>query len=171
LKAIFPINSQSHAIATDKGPAYDMRQSHPLAFEHRNHYTFNPIVPAPALANIRDTVAGWTLKSLAASAAVLVPVDTIETISSCWTGLSLGRRPPMQPRLRAASNPALVRSRRIALSNSAKALTICINMRPGAVVVSIASVKLLNAFHDHQHVPERTWKSVKARDYEYIALS
>ena len=38
---------------------------------------------APALAKSRDTVAGCTLKSLAASAAVLVPVDTIVTISSC----------------------------------------------------------------------------------------
>jgi hypothetical protein len=48
------------------------------------HYnTAALIVPAPALANIRDTVAGWTLKSLAASAAVLVPVETIVTISSC----------------------------------------------------------------------------------------
>ena len=41
------------------------------------------IISAPALANIRDTVAGWTLNSLAASAAVFVPFDIIETISSC----------------------------------------------------------------------------------------
>ena len=45
--------------------------------------TFALTVPAPALAKSRETVAGWTLKSLAASAAVLVPVDTIVTISSC----------------------------------------------------------------------------------------
>jgi hypothetical protein len=38
---------------------------------------------APALANIRDTVVGWTPKSIAASAAVLAPVETIVTISSC----------------------------------------------------------------------------------------
>jgi hypothetical protein len=48
-----------------------------------NYRTFRLIVPVPALAKIRDTVAGWTLKSLAASAAVFVPLDTIETISSC----------------------------------------------------------------------------------------
>ena len=46
-------------------------------------YTTALIVSALALANIRDTVAGWTLNSLAASAAVFVPLDTSETISSC----------------------------------------------------------------------------------------
>jgi len=46
-------------------------------------YTTALIASAPALANIRDTVAGWTLNSLAASAAVFVPFDTIKTISSC----------------------------------------------------------------------------------------
>ena len=58
-----------------------------LVITHRGecwqHYTFTLILPAPALAKSRDTVAGCTLKSLAASAAVLVPVDTIVTISSC----------------------------------------------------------------------------------------
>jgi len=47
------------------------------------HYTFTLIVPAPALAECRETVAGCNLKSLAASAVVFVPFDTIATISSC----------------------------------------------------------------------------------------
>jgi hypothetical protein len=59
-------------------------------------------------------------------------------------GSKLWPSPSMEPRLRAASNPAFVRSRSIALSNSANAPTICIIIRPGAVVVSIASPKLLN---------------------------
>src|SRR5437016_4163509 len=50
----------------------------------------------------------------------------------------------MRPSSRAASNPALVRSLSIALSNSAKAPTICIIIRPAGVVVSMASVRLRN---------------------------
>src|SRR5947207_9865279 len=48
----------------------------------------------------------------------------------------------MRPSRRAESRPAFVRSRNIALSNSAKAPTICIIIRPAGVVVSIASVRL-----------------------------
>src|SRR5580704_4261410 len=57
-------------------------------------------------------------------------------------GFELRRRPPIRPSFRAASRPVLVGSFSIARSNSAKAPTICIIMRPAGVVVSIASVKL-----------------------------
>jgi hypothetical protein len=46
-------------------------------------YAFTLTVPALVLAKSLDTVAGCTLKSLAASAAVFVPFDIITTISSC----------------------------------------------------------------------------------------
>ena len=46
----------------------------------------------------------------------------------------------MRPSALANASPALVRSRSIARSNSAKLPTICIVMRPAGVVVSIASV-------------------------------
>jgi len=84
------------------------------------------------------------LKSLAASAAVLVPLETIFRISDCCYGDSFGRRPPIRPSSRAASNPALVRSFSMDFSNSAKAPAICIIIRPAGVVVSIASVKPRN---------------------------
>ena len=45
---------------------------------------------------------------------------------------SLGRRPPIRPSARACARPAEVRSRIIARSNSAKAPTICIIIRPRA---------------------------------------
>ena len=48
----------------------------------------------------------------------------------------------MRPSRRAESRPAFVRSRSMALSNSANAPTICIIIRPAGVVVSMASVKL-----------------------------
>jgi len=97
-----------------------------------------------ACAKRRETVAGCTSKRRAASAAVLLPLETILMISACCCGLSFGRRPPMRPCLRALSRPALVRSRSIARSNSAKAPSICIIIRPAGLVVSIASLKLLN---------------------------
>jgi len=52
-------------------------------------------------------------------------------ISICCRGVSFGRRPPIRPSSRAAaSNPTLVRSLSIALSNSVNAPTICIIIRP-----------------------------------------
>jgi hypothetical protein len=53
----------------------------------------------------------------------------------------------------------------------------CIIIRPGEMMVSIASVQtpesgfsFLNPFHNHQNVPERARKSVKTPDDQYIAL-
>src|ERR1700730_260340 len=55
------------------------------------------IVPAPALAKSRDTVAGCTLKSLAASAAVLVPVDWVGALAAALRcGPAYGQH-PIQP--------------------------------------------------------------------------
>jgi len=56
--------------------------------------------------------------------------------------LSLLRRPPIRPFCLATSRPARVLSRVIARSNSAKAPSICIIIRPAGVVVSMASVML-----------------------------
>ena len=42
----------------------------------------------------RETVAGWTLKRRAVSAAVFSPSKTILRISDCCCGESLERRPP-----------------------------------------------------------------------------
>ena len=58
-----------------------------------------------------------------------------------FRGTSLDRRPPFRPCSRAAFNPARVRSRTMARSNSAKDPSICIIMRPAGAEVSIASVK------------------------------
>jgi len=52
--------------------------------------------------------------------------------------------PPIRPASRVPSGPALVRSLSIALSNSAKAPSIRIIIRPAVVVVSMPSVKLRN---------------------------
>src|ERR1017187_3263267 len=95
-------------------------------------------------ASRRETVAGWTLNNRAASAPVLSPLVTIFRTSACCRSESFGRHPPMRPSSRAASNPALVRSLSMARSNSANAPTICIIIRPAAVVVSMASVRLRN---------------------------
>jgi hypothetical protein len=54
-----------------------------------------------------------------ASAAVLSPLETMRTISSCCCDDNLSRRPPIRPSRRAESKPAFVRSRSMALSNSA----------------------------------------------------
>ena len=86
----------------------------------------------------RETVAGWILNNLAASAAVFSPLETIRVISPCCSGESFGGRPPIRPFWRADSKPALVRSRSMAFSNSANAPSICIIIRPAGVVVSIA---------------------------------
>jgi hypothetical protein len=107
-------------------------------------YRFAIAVSMRACAKRRETVAGCTSKRRAASAAVLLPLETILMISACCCGLSFGRRPPMRPCLRALSRPILVRSRSIARSNSANEPSICSIMRPAGFVVSIASLKLLN---------------------------
>jgi hypothetical protein len=66
------------------------------------------------------------------------------TTSASCVGVSFGRRPPTRPRSRAKARPVLVRSRTIALSNSANEPSICISIRPGGLVVSMLSVKLQN---------------------------
>jgi hypothetical protein len=66
---------------------------------------------------------------------------SIARISALCRGMSLDRRPPFRPCSRAAFNPARVRSRTMARSNSAKDPSICIIMRPAGPEVSIASVK------------------------------
>ena len=53
---------------------------------------------------------------------------------------SFFRRPPLRAFALAAASPADVRSRIIARSNSAKAPTICIIIRPAGVVVPMFSV-------------------------------
>src|SRR3989475_741974 len=93
-------------------------------------------------ASKRLTVAGCTWNNRAAAAGVCRPDVTRSTIAACCCGPSLGRRPPMRPWARATANPAWVRSRIIARSNSAKLPTICMSIRPAGVVVSMASVKL-----------------------------
>ena len=93
-----------------------------------------------ASARIRLIVASLTLYNRANWAAVRRPASRFSRISARWLAVSLRRRPPTLPSARAAAKPAEVRSRIIARSNSAKAPTICIIMRPADVVVSIASV-------------------------------
>ena len=60
----------------------------------------------------------------------------------------------MRPSRRAESRPAFVRSRSMALSNSANAPTICIIILPAGVVVSIASVKLRNWPKSNARLPK-----------------
>lgn len=48
-------------------------------------------------ANSLETVAGWILNMRAASAAVFSPLKIILRISTCCTGESFGRRPPIRP--------------------------------------------------------------------------
>jgi hypothetical protein len=73
-------------------------------------------------------------------AAVFRPEITASAISRRLVSSSFLRRPPMRPSARAAARPAEVRSRIMARSNSAKAPTIYIIIRPAGVVVSICSV-------------------------------
>ena len=103
------------------------------------------------------------------------PLETIFRISDCCCGENLGRRPPTRPFCRAASSPAWVRSRSMARSNSAKAPTICIIIRPAGVVVSIASVRLRNPAtasprrsHDHEHVAQRTRQPVQLPNHDDV---
>src|SRR5215213_4037891 len=74
------------------------------------------------------------------SAPDLRPAMTLSAISRLWPASSFLRRPPTRPPARAAARPAEVRSRIMARSNSAKAPTICIIIRPAGVVVSTLSV-------------------------------
>ena len=66
--------------------------------------------------------------------------EDASAISRRFASSSFFRRPAMRPSALAAARPADVRSRIIARSNSAKAPTICIIIRPAGVVVSIFSV-------------------------------
>src|SRR3954465_6005614 len=59
---------------------------------------------------------------------------TLSAISRRLAASSVLRRPPMRPSALAAARPAEVRSRIMARSNSAKAPTICIIIRPAGVV-------------------------------------
>ena len=69
--------------------------------------------------------------------------------------------PPIRPASRVPSGPALVRSLSIALSNSAKAPSIWIIIRPAVVVVSTPSVKTAKSrcfpepLHNREHVASR----------------
>ena len=63
----------------------------------------------------------------------------------------------------------------MARSNSAKAPTICIIIRPAGVVVSIASVKLRNPLlrlpellHDREHVAQRAREPIQLPDNDHI---
>ena len=66
-------------------------------------------------------------------------------------------RPPIRPSALASASPALVRSRIIARSNSAKLPTICMIMQPPGVVVSMASVS------DRNPAPAASMRSIKCR--------
>jgi hypothetical protein len=89
---------------------------------------------------MRETV-GWLMPNRRAiSAPVFRPKMTLSAISRRFAGSSFFRRPPTRPSARAAARPAEVRSRIMARSNSAKAPTICIIIRPASVVVSTLSV-------------------------------
>jgi hypothetical protein len=98
---------------------------------HSSQVVFNGVASAGCcMVRSRLTVAGWTWNSRAAAACVCRPDVTISTMAACCCGPSLGRRPPIRPWARATANPACVRSRIIARSNSAKLPTICMSMRP-----------------------------------------
>ena len=87
-----------------------------------------------------DTVGGDTPNIRAICAAVFRPEITASAISRRLVSSSFLRRPPTRPSALAAASPADVRSRIMARSNSAKAPTICIIIRPAGVVVSMCSV-------------------------------
>src|SRR3546814_6231156 len=106
---------------------------------------------------MRETEGSLTPYSRAISAPDLRPDVTDSAISRRCLSPSLGRRPPIRPSARAWARPALVRSRIMARSNSAKLPTICIIIRPAAVVVSIASVserKPAPASRSEEHTSE-----------------
>ena len=104
------------------------------------------------------------LKILAASAAVLTPADTTQRFHLADSVGDLDDDPSIAAEAcgRHRIRP-LFDSRRIAISNSANAPTICIIIRPDAVVAinrfrqaPKTGFGFLNAFRDHQYVPGRT---------------
>ncbi len=92
-------------------------------------------------ATMRDTVAELTFQSRAVPAIVRLPLDTSSIAAARCSLSSFRGRPPTRPSRLACARPARVRSRIIARSNSANDPTICIIIRPAAVVVSTASVR------------------------------
>lgn len=89
----------------------------------------------------RFTVAFETRNKLAMVAVDPVPASISAMILARWEGERLGLRPRCRPARLACSKPWSVRSRIISRSNSATAPSIWVINRPGAVVVSIASVR------------------------------
>jgi len=84
----------------------------------------------------------------------------------------------MRPSRRADSSPALVRSRSMARSNSAKAPTICIIMRPaggggvdGLGQAAKSGFNLRQPLHKNEHIAERTREPVELPDHEDITLA
>ena len=98
-----------------------------------------------AVASRWHIVERCTLKIRAASATVFRSLRTISVTSARCICVSFGLWRSLKPLARACSSPAIVRSRIIWRSNSAKQPTICIIIRPAGVVVSIASVRLLKS--------------------------
>ena len=82
-----------------------------------------------------------------------VPASISATILARCAGVRLGLRPTCRPAALAWAKPCRVRSRIMARSNSAKAPSMCIIMRPAGVVVSMASVS------DRKPAPARSMRS------------
>jgi hypothetical protein len=66
----------------------------------------------------------------------------------------------------------------MARSNSAKAPTICIIIRPAGLVVSIATGQATKShlclgqpLHDRQHIPERPRQEIECPDNEHVAFA
>src|SRR5690242_9308592 len=102
---------------------------------------------------------------------------TLSAISRRLATSSFLRRPPMRPSARAAARPAEVRSRIMARSNSAKAPTICIIIRPAGVVGvdrlgnrAEARAGVPDSLHDMQHVLERARQAVELPDDDDVTL-
>ena len=98
------------------------------------------------------------------TAAVLRPDASMSRISAFCSGDNWAVVPPLRPRLLAACRPALVRSRTMARSNSAKAPSICTSMRPAGPAVSTASVSERNPA-PAASIRSRRWRrSLSERD-------
>jgi hypothetical protein len=111
----------------------------------------------------RERVDGATRRGRATSATVRAGSARIARAAVNSRAVSAGGRPPVRPRVRAASSPAWVRSRMMARSHVARLAKLWNARRSPAAVVSMASVREWNAISRRQALHRRDELGERAR--------